>query len=102
MLRRRAGLRAEEKSVQSQLLGMGFVHGASHVEAFLGGFFVFVCFWLHLQHMEIPRLAVKLELQPPAYAVHSHSNTRSEPRLIPTSQFTGQRPILNPLSEARD
>ena len=30
--------------------------------------FFFICFlWLHLQHMEVPRLGVNLELQLPAY-----------------------------------
>ena len=32
---------------------------------------------------------------------HSHSNTRSEPHLQPTSQLT-ERQILNPVSKARD
>ena len=33
---------------------------------------------------------------------HSHSRTRSEPRLGPTPHSSRQRQILNPLSEARD
>ena len=45
-------------------------------------FFCFVLFaflGLHPQHMEVPRLGVKLELQLLAY--HSHSNMESEPHL---------------------
>ena len=56
--------------------------------------------WLHLWHMEVPRLMVELELQLQAYATaiatldlscvfHLHHSSR-------------QGWILNPLSEARD
>ena len=45
--------------------------------------FAFVFLGLHLQHMEIPRLGVELELH------HSHSNVGSKPHLQPTPQLTG-------------
>ena len=48
-------------------------------------FVVVVFFFLflgpHLQHMEIPRLGVELELQLPAGLCHSHSDARSKPHL---------------------
>ena len=60
---------------------------------FLVSFFVF--FGLDLQHMEVPRLGVKLELElqlqllatAPATAT-SHSNSGSWPHLQPTPQLT--------------
>ena len=67
-----------------------------------GFFWVFLlllllfCFiGLHLQHMEVPRLGVQLELtaQP--------RNTRSE-LCLRLHHSSRQRQILNPLSEARD
>ena len=39
-------------------------------------FFFFVFLGLHLQYMEVPRLGVKSELQPPAYTT-AHTNTGS-------------------------
>ena len=54
-------------------------------------FCLFVCFHFlqpHLQHVEVPRLGIKLELQPPGLC-HNHSNTGSEPHLGPTPQLTG-------------
>ena len=41
----------------------------------------------HLQHMEVPRLGVKSELQPLAYTT-AHSNVGSELCLQPTPQLT--------------
>ena len=65
---------------------------------FCGFFFVFL--GLHLQHMEVPRLGVELELQPPAYATAT---------AIPDLNFicdlhhsSWQHWIPKPLSEARD
>ena len=45
-------------------------HKISHIRhlPFFGFFFFFVFLGLYVQHMEIPRLGVKLELQLPAYA----------------------------------
>ena len=55
-------------------------------EVFLFSFLFFL--GLYLQHVEVPRLGVKLELQ-----LHSHSNARSEPCLQPTPQVV---PMLDP------
>ena len=38
-------------------------------------FFVFALLGLHLQHMEVPRLEVKLELQPPASIIATATAT---------------------------
>ena len=55
---------------------------------------------LHLWHMEVPRLRVELELQLPAYAP---ATTMPDLRCIRELRHSsGQRQILNPLSEARD
>ena len=51
-------------------------------------FLVFAFSWLQPQHMEVPRLGVKLELQLATSLHHNHSNARSEPRLLPTPQLT--------------
>ena len=59
-------------------------------------FFFFVSLGLHLQHMEIPRLGVKLELELPAY---STATAMPDPSLYHSSQ---QCRFINPLSEARD
>ena len=54
----------------------------------------------HLWHMDVPRLAVKLELQLPTYATDTATPDLSHVcDLHPSSQ---QRRILNPLSRARD
>ena len=59
------------------------------------------CFFLgpHLWHTEIPRLGVKLELQPPAYSATATWDLSHVCNLYHSSQ---QRQILNPLSKARD
>ena len=68
---------------------------------FDGFFFVsFVFLGLHLQHMEVSRLGIELELQPLAYA----RATATPDRILalglhPSSQ---QHQILNPLSKARN
>ena len=51
--------------------------------------FLFSLLGPYPQHMEVPRLGVRLELRLPAYASshHSQSNARSEPRLQPTPQL---------------
>ena len=51
--------------------------------------FLFVCLFVRAtpQHMEIFRLGVESELQPPAYNT-AYSNTRSQLSLWPTPQFT--------------
>ena len=45
--------------------------------------FIFVLLGLHRQHMEVPRLGVESELQPPAYAT-----TTAMTDLQPTPQLT--------------
>ena len=54
----------------------------------------------HLQHMEVPRLRDKLELQLPAYAKATASQNLS--RICELCHSLGKLWILNPLSEARD
>ena len=56
--------------------------GNSSYSLALGNFYCFIFFFFfgflgpHLQHMEVPRLGVKLELQQPTYTT-AHSNTGS-------------------------
>ena len=63
--------------------------------------FIYLVFsGLHLRHMEVPRLAVKLELQLLAYATATASR---DPRCISAPHHSSwQHWILNLLSEARD
>ena len=67
------------------------------------GFFVclfFASFWgLHLWHMEVRRLGVKVELQLPAYTTDTAMWDPS--RVCDLHHCSGQCQILNPLSEAR-
>jgi len=66
-----------------------------------GGFFgVFVFSGPHPGHMEIPRLGVQSELQPPACATATATQDRS--LVFNRHHSSQQRLILNPLSEARD
>ena len=61
----------------------------------------FVCFWgPHLWHMEVPRLRVNSELQPPAYATATATQDLS--RICNSHHSSWQCRILDPLSEARD
>ena len=54
----------------------------------------------HLWHMEVPRLGVPSKLQLPAY---STATARWDPsRICDLHHSSGQRQILNPLSEARN
>ena len=62
--------------------------------------YLFSTLWLYLQHMELPRLGVELELQLLAYAtVTAMQNLRYVCNLCHRSW---QCQTLNPLSEARD
>ena len=57
-------------------------------------------FWLHLRHMEVPRLGAELELQLPAYAT---ATATWDPSLICDLHHSSwQHQILNPLSKAKD
>ena len=63
--------------------------------------FCFVCFLgPHLQHMEVPRLRVQLELHLPAYI--TATATRALSHICDLHHSSQQHQILNPLSEARD
>ena len=55
---------------------------------------------LHLQHMEVPRLEVKLELQLPIYTTATATPDLS--CICDLRSSLWQRWILNPLSKARD
>ena len=55
---------------------------------------------LHLQHMELPRLGVKLELQLLAYTTATETQDLS--CICNLHHSLRQRWILNPVSEARD
>ena len=62
---------------------------------------LFFCFLgLHPQHVEVPRLGVKLELQLPAYAI---AIATPDPSCVfDLHHSSRQHQILNPLSEARN
>ena len=69
--------------------------------AFCIVFFFFFCFLgLRLQHMEVPRLGVKLELQLLAYTIATA--TQDLIRVCNLHHRSRQHQILNLLSEARD
>ena len=53
-----------------------------------------------LRHMEVPRLGVKLELQPPTYI--TATATWDPSQVCDLHHRSRQRRILNPLSKARD
>ena len=62
-----------------------FINTEKRFFSFFLSFFFLVLLGAYPQHMEVPRLGVELELQPPAY---SHSNARFKPRLWPELQLT--------------
>ena len=62
-------------------------------------FFFFYFLWPHPRHREVPRLGVEWELQLPAYTT---ATAMPDPSCnCDLHQSSRQRPILNPLSEAR-
>ena len=67
---------------------------------YLINFFSAFFLGLHLQHMEVPRLGVKLELQVPDYT--TATETRDLSRICNLHHSSQQHRIPNPLSEARD
>ena len=68
---------------------------------YLISFFVLFCFLEpHLQHMEVPRLRVELELQQPAYAIAIA--TLDPSYICDLHHSSWQSWILSPLSKARD
>ena len=67
---------------------------------FISFYFIFVFLGLHPQHMEVPRLEVKLKLHLPAY---STATAMPDPSHVCDPYHSSQqRWILNPLSKARD
>ena len=80
-----------------------FFFGAEEILLYSFFFFFFLAFVFlgsHLLHMEVPRLRVKLELQPLAYVTATATPDLS--RVCSLHHSSQQRWILNPLSEARD
>ena len=72
-----------------------------HLPKILFFFFVILPFLGPLlQHVEVPRLGVELELQPPAY--NTAPATRDLNHVCDLHHSSQQRRILNPLIEARD
>ena len=61
---------------------------------------IFVFLGPHTQHMEVPRLGVKLELQLPAYTTATATPDLSHVFNLHSSSW--QHQILNPLIKARD
>ena len=65
---------------------------------------VFFCFFFslgpHLQHVQVPRLGVKLELQ--LLTTATATATQDPSRICDLHHGSRQWQILNPLSEARD
>ena len=60
-------------------------------------FLFFVFFGLHLQHMEVHRLQVELQLQVPAY-----TSTQDPSHICDLCHSLQQCRTLNPLSKAKD
>ena len=65
---------------------------------FFFSFFVFL--GLHPSHMELPRRGIESELEPPAYT--TAIATQDPSCVCKLHHSSGQRYILNPLSDARD
>ena len=63
-------------------------------------FFFFLLLGPHPWHMEVPRLGVKSDLEPPAYTAATAMQDLS--RICDLHHSSWQRQTLNPLSEARD
>ena len=64
-------------------------------------FFFFFCFFgPHPWHMEVPKLGVEWELQPPAYTTVTATQDLSH--ICDLHHSSQQRWILSPLSQARD
>ena len=80
------------------LLMFTFWTWVSYVKARI--FFFFVFLGLHLQHMEVPRLGVELELLPPSYARVTATQDPSHVCNPHHSSWPCQ--ILNPLNEASE
>ena len=93
-------LKVTDNSLQNRNYINFFLHILTNTCDLLTFFFFPVFLGLHLQHMEIPRLGVKLELQLLAYAIVTAT---PDPSCVCDLHHSPQkRWILNPLSEARD
>ena len=79
---------------------MGGVGEGGEFFFFFFFFFFFGLFRPYPQHMEVPRLGVKLELQLPTYATGTAMQDPS--RICSLHHSSRQLGILNPLSKARD
>ena len=75
-------------------------HSGKHSGLFIFIYFYFCFSGLHLQHMEVPRLRVKSELQLPAYTTATAMPDPSN--VCDLHHSSRQHWILNPLSEASD
>ena len=62
--------------------------------------YLFCFLGLHPQHMEVPRLGVELELQPPVYTTAAATQDLKD--IFDLYHSSRQHWILNPPSEARD
>ena len=91
------GLGCALKPLHSLRLGSG--QNISQV-FFILTFFFFLFLGPHLQHMEVPRLGVKSELQPPAYT--TATTTQDLSCVCNLHHSSWQRGSLNPRSKARD
>ena len=75
----------------------------SHNHLITSFYFFFFFFWfqgLHARYMEVPRLAVELEVQLPAYTTGTATQDLSH--LCELHSSSQQRQVLNLLSETRD
>ena len=71
------------------------IHKLPQKQRFLAFFFFLTFLVPHLQHIEVPRLGVKSELQPPTET----TATRDPIRICDPHHSSWQCQILNPLSE---
>ena len=80
------------------------IHGPCGAFGLIFGFFLFFSAFffsgLHLWHMEVPRLRVQSELQPPAYTTATAMEDPSH--VFDLHHSSRQCQSLNPLSKARD
>ena len=93
-----------QQSVETRLRSHsldGVMLGSKALAVFFFFFFSpFFFLGLHLQHKEVPRLGVELELQLPAYTTARAMQDLS--RICNLCHSSRQRKLLNPLSGARD
>ena len=91
-----------KQQISTTLVGVSSLRETQVIVPFLEVLFFFFFFFLgpHMQHMKVPRLGVKLELQLLAYTI---ATAMQDLRCICDLHYSSwQCQILNPLSEARD